>query len=212
MSGLLSKAKISQLAMGIHDNCVISNVDIIDRKGNNGPINKMIYIKFTQLDEANKRKAESELAWWKPDVTTDYFKTNLQEMCIQLHGILTCFMPEEDAFDAFENVFEASGVTDPAEIETKKWKKSEVDVLFIALKDAFHKAITPFIAKQDAPIRLKLTTNYKGEDIEIPKYGKFVESMTVDPTLKFSDAELKTHSKAGNVAAASPASSSKATI
>lgn len=209
MSGLLNRAKISQLTMGIHENCIISAVDTDDRKGKNGPINKMIYIKFTQLDADKKRKAESELAWWKPDVTSDYFKTNLQEMCIQLHNILNCYMTEEEAFDAFDNVFESAGVVSFEELESKKWKKSEVDVLFIALKTAFNTSIASFINNVDNPIRLKLTTNFKGEDVEIPKYNKFVESMNDELALKFTDAELKTHSKAGNI---DKASSTKITV
>lgn len=199
MSGLLNKAKISALTMGIHENCIISGVDVEDRKGKNGPINKMVYIKFTQLDSAGKRKAESELSWWKPDITSEYFKTNLQEMCIQLHNILNCFVTEDEAFTAFETVFESAGIASYEELESKKWKKSEVDVLFIALKTAFNTAITPFINNTDDLIRLKLTTNFKGEDIEIPKYNKFVESMTEELKLKFTDSELKTHSKSGNV-------------
>ena len=41
--GLLNKAKISQLTDGIHPNVMISKVDIKQRKGKNGPINKMTY-------------------------------------------------------------------------------------------------------------------------------------------------------------------------
>ncbi len=198
--GLLNKAKISQLTDGIHPNVMISKVDIKQRKGKNGPINKMIYITFTQLDSNKKRKAEAEVAWWKPDATSDFFKTNLQELCIQLHNILSCYMSEEEAFTAFDGVFEDNGVTKLEDIEGKTWKKSEVDALLEGLSEAFSEAIKPHIGNSDDLIYLKLATNYKGEDIEIPKYGKFVEPMSVgDTTLKFTDSEIKTKSKAGNV-------------
>ena len=198
--GLLNKAKISQLTDGIHPNVMISGVDINQRKGKNGPINKVIYIKFTELDANKKRKAEAEVAWWKPDASSDYFKTNLQELCIQLHNILSCFMDEEAAFNAFDDVFESNGITQLSDIESKNWKKSEVDKLLDTLAIAFKKAIDPYVGNEDDLIYLKLATNYKGEDIEIPKYGKFVEPMSVgETTLKFTDSELKTKSKAGNV-------------
>jgi hypothetical protein len=211
---LLNKLKVSQFEKGIHDDCVINKVDIVDRKGQNGPINKMIYITFAQLDANKKRKAETELSWWKPEAGSEYFKTNLQEMCVQLHNILSCYVGEEEAFEAFEGVFESTGVTNAAEIETKKWKKSEVDALFDLIKTKFYTAIEPFIEETTPMLRVKLTTNFKGEDVEIPKYGKFVEPMSATTsTLKFSDAELKTHSKQGNVAKKSDtANSQKLTI
>jgi len=196
--GLLSRVKVPELTKGIHENIMINGVSIEDRKGQNGPINKMIYIKFAQVDENGKRKAESELAWWKPDPTSDYFVTNLQEMSLQLHNILSAFMDEEAAFAAFDGVFEGLGITDYKEIENKKWKQSEVNKLNDALKEAFKKAITPFIGDKEHLLRVKLTTNYKGVGVEIPKYGLFVEPMTKEETdLKFTDNELKTHSKAG---------------
>ena len=198
--GLLNKVKISSLQKGIHDQVIITGVDVNDRKGVNGPINKMIYIKFTQLDAAGKRKAEAELSWWKPEVGNDYFKSSLQEMCLQLHNILACYLGEEAAFSAFDGVFEACGLESHLDMESKVWKKSEVDVLFMGLKTAFSSAITPFINDTTNPIRLKVTTNFKGEDIEIPKYGRIAEPMSVNPaTLSFSNSELQTHSKAGNV-------------
>jgi len=203
---LLNRTKISNLSKGIHDNIVITNIDIKDRKGQNGPINKMIYIKFAQITEEGKRLAESELAWWKPDPSSEYFKVNLQEMCLQLHNIVSCYVGEDKAFDAFKDVFNST-VTSHEELENKKWKQSEVNTLNTALKDAFITIMTPFINSTDSKLRMKLTTNYKGEDIEIPKYGIFLEPMTVkESLLKFTAAELKTHSKSGTVIAKTTAS------
>ncbi len=196
---LLNRTRISELTKGIHSNCIISSIDTKDRKGQNGPINKMIYIKFTQLNET-KRLAESELAWWKPDPTSEYFQVNLQEMCLQLHNIVESFVGEEPAFDAFAKVFDTVGIKSHEDIANKKWKQSEVNTLFTALKSSFVDVITPYISDLDKKFRMKLTTNYKGEGVEMPKYGKFIEPMEVtDSNLKFTDAELKTHSKAGIV-------------
>ncbi len=197
---LLNRAKTSEFQKGIFDNVIITNVDTQDRKGQNGPINKMIYIKYAQLNESGKKISESELAWWKPDVSSEYFKVNLQEICLQLHNILEAYLGEDKAFDVFNKVFDVIEIEDHADIETRKWKQSELNLIISSLKIAFTDAITPFVNDSENLIRLKLSTNYKGEDIEIPKYGKFIESMKVENTeLKFTTNELKTHSKAGNV-------------
>ena len=209
---LLNRAKTSEFQKGIFDNVIITNVDTQDRKGQNGPINKMVYIKFAQINETGKKVSESELAWWKPDVTSEYFKTNLQEICLQMHNLLEAYLGEEKAFDEFTHVFDSISISDQIEIETRKWKQSEVNLVIGNLKTAFKKAITPYINNNKHLIRLKLSTNYKGEDIEIPKYGYFVEPMTVEKTeLKFTTNELKTHSKAGNVESQGAASSTNTT-
>ena len=208
---LLNRAKTSEFQKGIFDNVMITNVDTQDRKGQNGPINKMVYIKFAQVSDTGKKICESELAWWKPDIANDFFKTNLQEICLQLHNVLEAFIGEEAAFDAFAGVFESLNITEQSEIETRKWKQSELNALIVSIKESFEKAITPSVKNSDKLLRLKVTTNFKGEDIEIPKYGKFVEPMTVTETeLKFTTNELKTHSKVGNVAVKTTASATNA--
>jgi hypothetical protein len=210
---LLNKVKTSEFSKGIFDNVIITGVDVQDRKGANGPINKMVYIKFAQIDETGKKLKESELSWWKPDITSEYFKTNLQEICLQLHNVLEAYIGEEEAFNAFSTVFDFLELDSHEEIETRRWKQSELSALINELKESFETAITPYINKMDQLIRLKITTNYKGEDIEIPKYGKFVESMSVEKsTLEFTANEIKTHSKAGTVttAAATAPSSTNA--
>lgn len=209
---LLNRVKTSDFQKGIFDNVMITNVDTQDRKGQNGPINKMVYIKFAQVNSDGKKMCESELAWWKPDVSNEFFKTNLQEICLQLHNVLEGFIGEDLAFEAFNDVFESIGITDQSEIETRKWKQSELNLLITNLKASFEKAITPYINDSEHLLRIKITTNFKGEDIEIPKYGKFIEPMTVEKTeLKFTTNELKTHSKAGNVEAKATSSPSTST-
>lgn len=196
---LVNRLRVAALEKGIYNNCMITAVDVADRRGKNGILNKMVFIKFAHMD-SGKRKAETEISWWKPDATSEYFRSNLLEFCVQLHGILCTFMTEDEAFDAFEDVFNTNGITDHNDIGSKQLKKSELDLLYTGIKDAFLKAVTPFINSNDNLFRLKLTTNFKGEDVDIPKYGVFTEPMSItESLLKFSDAELKTHSKSGNV-------------
>ena len=200
--------RLAHLQKGIHEKGMITKVDIKDRKGKNGIINKMVYITLAKLGKSGKPVAEAEVAWWKPDPTSDYFKTNLQEMCLQLHNVLACYMGEEEAFAAFKGVFEDLGITDQAEIELRKWKQTDVNKLVKALSEAFLKAITPYIKSKDKLVRFKLTTNHKGEGTEIPKYGIWMEPDSEEETkLFFTDSELKTHSKGGITSVQSAASS-----
>ena len=66
----------------------------------------------------------------------------------------------------------------------------------------FSDAMQDKIGLDSQRLRVKITTDNKGEGANIPSYGVFTESMEVakeDSRLKFTDGELKNHSKAGNV-------------
>jgi hypothetical protein len=201
---LLDRAKVAKLGKGIHDNVVITKVDLEERKNKGTPIKKMLYITYATIDsETKKKKNEIEVAWWTLDPTSEFFFSNLREFCVQLNGILSCYMTEDEAFTALEKAFDGLGFTSVADIEAYKWKKKDVDTVQDNLKALFGAAIAPFIGTSVAPIRLKLSTDSKGENVAYSSYGVFVEPMTITETrLKFSDAELKNHSKAGNTISA----------
>jgi hypothetical protein len=205
--------RLAELQKGIHDNCFIKKVDIEDRKGKNGIINKMVYVDIAKLGKNGKPVAHAEVAWWKPDPASEYFVTNLQELCLQLHNMLAAYVGDEEAFKAFDGVFEDVGIKDYKEIENKKWKQSEVNKLVAGLSKAFKEAIDPYVGDTENLIRIKLTTNYKGEGVEIPKYGLWIEPMSKEKTdLYFTDNEVKTHSKAGIVSGSGTASTPASTV
>lgn len=206
---LLSRVKVAKFGKGIHDNVVITKVDIEERKNKGMPIKKMLYITYAIIDPVTKRKkSESEISWWRLDPSSEYFFDNLQQLAIQLHSLLTCYMDEEEAFAAMEPVFEGYKFASVAELQETKWKKSELDVLEGNIQSAFFAAITPFIGVDKTPFRLKVSTDSKGENVAYSSYGPIAERMTVNPSnLKFSESELKNHSKAGNVAVVKTASS-----
>jgi hypothetical protein len=198
---LLNRTRVSLLSFGIHDNVAISNIDFKDRKRQGQPEKKMVYLTLATVDpETRKKKSEVELSWFKFDFTSDYLFSNIREFCVQLHGLLSCYMDEEAAFDAMADTFEEFGFgEDFSKLENHKWKKKEIDSLISKLKDLFKTAITPYIGLDKPLIRVKITTDTKGEYSNIPKFGIFTEPMTVDKTnLQFSNYELKNHSKAGN--------------
>jgi hypothetical protein len=201
---LLNKAKVARLGKGIHDNVVIIKVDPEERKNKGVPIKKMLYITFATIDpETKKKKQEVELAWWSLDPTSEFFFSNLREFCVQIHGLLACYMTDEEAFTAMSAAFEEFDFKSVADIEETKWKRNDVNTIQETLATLFVTAITPFIGVNVTPIRLKISTDSKGENAAFSSYGVICEPMTVVETrLKFSDSELKNQSKAGNTTVA----------
>lgn len=199
---LLNRARVSRLGKGIHNDVVITNIDIADRKNKGVLIKKMLYITFAKLDENNKRVKEIELSWFRLDHTSDYMFSNLRELAIQLSGILTCYMTDDEAFTAMGDEIEGINFTSVDEMEQHKWKKAEVDAIATNLLSNFKKVMTDKVGINSNRMRLKITTDNKGSGENIPSFGVFTEPMTVeekDSRLKFTDVELKNHSKGGNV-------------
>lgn len=201
VGSMLDRVKVAKLGKGIHDNVVITKVDPEERKNKGVPIKKMLYVTYATIDpETKKKKNEVEVAWWMLDPISEYCFSNIREFCVQLQGILSCYMTDEEAFTAMSTTFDDMEFTSVADIEAYKWKKKELESFQDTAKSLFVKAITPFVGTGVAPIRLKLSTDNKGENVAYSSYGVFAESMSVKETaLKFSETELKNHSKAGNV-------------
>ena len=200
-SFLTSQARVARLGKGIHDNVVITKVDIEKRRIKGQPVKKMIYITYATVDPTTrKKKQEVELAWWELDPSSQYFFQNLRELLIQMNGILSCYMTKEEAVSAMNALtFTAFDGQSVADMEGRTWKRSELDQLCDELAAAFDTTIKPFVGLAGPLIRFKLSLDYKGEAVAYPKFGVFTESMSVDPTeLKFTDAELRDQSKAGN--------------
>lgn len=198
---LMNRVRVSRLSYGIHPNTAISNVDLTARKRQGTPDKKMIHITFATVDATTrKKKAEVELSWFKLDHTSEYLFSNIRELCVQLHGILSCYMDEEESFKLMEPIFNEFKIADLDVLENRKWKKKELDSLMDSIKEHFGKAIQNYIGLDKDLIWTKITSDTKGEYPNIPKFGKFTEPMTVDKTtLEFSNYELKNHSKAGNI-------------
>lgn len=197
---LLQQVNVAELSKGIHDNMVISDIDVKERRRSGEASKKMIYIKFAKVDPTRRtRLKESEVSWWKPEpVNNKYFQDNLLELCYQLTTIMEVYVSAEEVNTAFEDIFKSFGVTSVAEIKGKTWKKSDLTVLLPDLSERFMKVMTPFIGVDSKLLTVKITTNHKGMGTEIPKYGAFMHAMTEEPTtLKFSKGELKNHSNSG---------------
>src|SRR5664279_1337438 len=132
---LLDRAKVSKLSKGIHDNVVITKVDPEERKHKGAPIKKMLYITYATIDpDTKKKKNEIELSWWTLDPTSEFFYSNLREFCVQLQGLLSCYMTDDQAFDAMEKAFDGLEFTSVTDIEAFKWKKKDVDTVTDNLK------------------------------------------------------------------------------
>lgn len=202
-SRLLSRGRVAKLDKGIHENVVISKIDPLDRKKNGMPTSKTMFITFTAVDpKTNKRKAAVEVSWWKlsPDPSKkEYLFENMREFCIQLQGILTSYMTEDEAFEAMETVFKDWDFKVVKDIEEHTWKKADLDLLTNNIKTLFAGAMKPFVGEDKQKIRVKISTDKTGMYSELPRYGRFTESMDAETTLKFTDAEKRMHSNVGTV-------------
>lgn len=200
-NSLLTRARVSRLTYGIHDNTMITKIDVGDRRRQGVLEKKMIYVTFAVIDpKEGKKKAEAELSWFRLDHSSEYLFSNIRELAVQLFSILNSYMDEEAAYKAMENVFDGYGFKTVDDIENHKWKKKEIDSLIDSFRTKFGVAMTPFIGDTDKLIRLKVTTDNKGEYVNIPKFGAFTESMDIkESNLKFTDFELRNHSKAGTL-------------
>ncbi len=201
-NSLLNRARVAKLGKGIHEDVVITNIDIKDRKRNGILVKKMLYVTFAKLDENGKRLKEIELSWFRLDHTSEYMFSNLRELAIQLFHILICYMTEEEAFAAMEGDIDGLDFETVDDMEQHKWKKAQVDSVMLDVLSSFEKAMAGKFGLESQKLRIKVTTDNKGEGANIPSYGKFTESMEIpveETTLRFSDAEKKNHSKAGNV-------------
>lgn len=201
---LLTRVNVSKMGKGIHSNIVLTAVDTEERRSNGTPSKKFLYLTFAEVDPTTrKKKKDIEVSWWKLDpVGNKYFQDNMLEVCSQLMGILECYMTAEEADAYFDNVFDEFELKTVEDIKEYKWKIKDVGTLMTNLKTAFSTAITPFLGVDGKLLHLKLTTDAKGTNVELPKYGAVCEAMgDGETTLKYSNAELKNHSKSGNVSA-----------
>ncbi len=202
---LLSRVNVSKMSKGIHSNIVITGVDTEERRSNGTPSKKFLYITFAEVDSTTrKKKKDIEVSWWKLDpVGNKYFQDNMLEFCAQVWGILECYMTGDEIINNhFGNIFDEFGVESVEDIKNYKWKPKDVASLMTNIKDAFKTAIDPFVGTNGTLLHLKLTTDAKGTNVELPKYGLVCEVMGEgETTLKYSNSELKNHSKSGNVTA-----------
>ncbi len=199
---LINRVNLSRLGHGIHDNTMITRYDTSVRKNKGVPVKKIGFITFVSVDkETKKHKASIEMSWFKPDITSDYFFTNFREFCVQLTGVLSSFKDKEEVWKEMEVVFKDTpfeSMTTAKELENHKWKTSEAELVVNNILKKSAEILAPFIDDEDHLIRVKITTDKKGEYPNIPKYGIFTESMGVETSeLMFSDYEKKNHSKMG---------------
>ena len=201
---LLSRVNVAKLDKGIHSNIVITNVGAEDRKNNGTPSKKFLYITFAEVDPTTRRKLKDvEVSWWKLDpIGNKFFQDSMLEMCSQLIGILDCYMEKDTVDRFFDKVFDDFGFKTLEEIKDYKWKIKDCGIFMNNLKEAFAEAIKDHVGVSGKLLHLKLTTDQKGAIVELPRYGAVCEAMGEgETTLKFSNAELKNHSKSGNVTA-----------
>lgn len=194
MSGLFSKVQTSSsyLEAGIHENCVIAGY----QPYNDALKNKQNFIKFVKLDENNKKIGEKEVSWFQFDHNGDYVLTNMQELMVQLVGILETLYTSEEVYEKFLP-FRNTDIETADDVEDQIKRNSELKTIFANVIEDLETLLAPAIeAYEDNDyshkIRLKLVT--KNGYTNAPNYGNFAESMDVskkDSILKMTVSEQK---------------------
>lgn len=199
LSQLMSEARKAEMGYGIHNDCIISNI-------NNGPkydknqtlIERNTFITFQQVNKEGTTVAEKEIGWFnlKPDeYTYDNFSSQLE----QLTGIVDAVCKPEDVvrwenyFEKLLTAFEIEVV--PAEqvtVDKVLTLKEDLTLMFKnivpiknfmnQLTDGFVTLLTPYCGSNCPRLRVKLVFDSKGQYVQQPRYGIFVEAATTEPS------------------------------
>ena len=194
MASLSDLKKLPELSYGITDNTYITGIKF---EG----INEMPMLTFKIIatdPEAGKNLKEANLSMFKPDITKEYVLTSMQQLFVQLRGILAAAMgDEEKSYKPFDGIVEKTfGDISLQEFNNTKLNKKSVDAVISDVINAFIKAIKPY-ANNKHLMRTKLVMSSSGEWIQIPRRGIFTEPMSTDETtLRFSQMEELNNSKA----------------
>lgn len=199
MSGLFSKIQTSStfLDAGIHENCVLSGYKRFDDTSKN----KQFFIDLIKLGSDNKEIGRKTVSWFQFDHNGDFVKQNMQELMVQLVGILEVYYPIQEVFEKFKP-FRNTDVETWEDVEDQIKRKSELKTIFENVDEDLETLLGPIIEAYDNgdySQRLRLKLILKNGYTNPPNYGNFVESMDVsikDTNLKLSIPEQKEIDKA----------------
>lgn len=200
---LLSSARKADLGHGIHENCMIVKVEAGDRKNKDGDaVNRNCFTTFAQLNAEGNVVAEKEISWFDLDVTSEYIRENFSEQILQLTSIMECFFTEEEIDGLFNPIFEEHGIVDDTTLDTVLADKASTKKLMREIADNYAANLEGIINDKDSLVRIKLAFDDKGKYVQQPRYGKFVELMSVatkDSVLKMTSRDADNETKSRNL-------------
>lgn len=194
MASLSDLKKLPELSYGIHDNTYLTSLKF---EGINEV--PMFTFKVIQIDPDTKKSLkEANLSMFKPDITKEYVLPSMQQLFVQIHGMLAAAMGDnEKAYKTFDGVVEKTfGDISLQEFNNTKLNKKLVDSVVNDVISTFIKAMAQYTNKEHL-VRTKLVMSSSGEWIQIPRRGIFTEPMAVEETtFRFSQMEELNNNKA----------------
>lgn len=213
LSQLMQESRKAEIGFGVHKNCIITKVSNEVRKNKeNVVIKKNSYTKFEMLNDKGESVAEKEISWYNLDFSSDYVFDSFWSQLEQFTGIVDTLIPPTEKKDAWAKEFDK--ILEENEIELSEGSAEEqkqalkrileedkevFEQVMEHLIKAYEKLVTKAITEEDkVKMRLKITFDPKGKNLQQPRYDSFVESMEVsdeDSQLKVSDKDLEYKSK-----------------
>jgi hypothetical protein len=200
---LLNSAKKAELGHGIHENCIITKVEAGGRVKKDGEVNpRNCFTTLAQLNEKSEIVGEREVSWFELDVTSEYIRENFSEQILQLVGIMECFFTAEEIDGLFNPIFEEHGIFDDATLDDILSDKASLKKLMKEITENYAVNLEGVLNDKESPIRVKFAYDDKGKYIQQPRYGVFVESMSVEKknsALKMTDRDNQNEIKSRNL-------------
>jgi len=208
---LLSEAKKSEIAFGIHENCVVLSVNNDVRKNkDNEVIKRNCFTVFGKLNNVNEIVAEKEISWFNIDPSTEWaydnFFTQLEQMTAIVDALFPVAEGEKDVWDlAFEQILAEEEVELTKDSLEKAIKNKKTCASIVkSLGDTYVELLSDLVGPESQRVRLKIVYDSNGKYLQQPKYNAFVESMEVDKE----DSKLKiVESEKGKSNTAAPTAS-----
>jgi hypothetical protein len=193
LNKLMSNARKTDIGFGIHQNCVVLSVSN-ERKQNKDKeiLKRNCHTVFGQLNEKGEIIAEREIYWFDIDPTTEYAFDNVFNQIDQMSAIVDSLVStaKKDAWAAAvaklledeEIEFPEDGTKEDAMNALKEVMKDKKSCMTFmkGLGDAYVSILSKVVGKESDPLRLKIVYEKSGKYLQQPKYGAFVEPMSVD--------------------------------
>jgi hypothetical protein len=198
LSKLMTNAKKAEIGFGIHEDCVITNVNNDRRKNKDGEIVKRnCYTTIGKLDKEGNIASERIISWFDWLNTSEYVYSNFEDQLLQLTSIIDLYHPiteKKDVWgDAFSQILEDEEIDESKEAIEKALKnKQSCSALLEAIGDTYIELLSSKVGEKSDKIRVKVVYEKSGKYLQQPKFDKFVESMEVnikDSILKISPVE-----------------------
>jgi len=186
------EATSAGLPAGIHPNVRLISVDPKKRKDYNGEIiKKQLFLKFKKFNKNNEDIGEKEISFFLIDPTMDSAIGNLRSFISQVKEVLSIYYTDEELDESFNplKVLITDDMSDEDVEEFFKYDNIKSKVLkkmslYSKVQDAiieqFYGLMKDNIGFKSSLFRLKLEESKDAKYVQIPRFERFVEKMSVE--------------------------------